>query len=62
MLTLSKKCTIQIGSPIQYLYLKRIKIKGCVLIILISTRHARKIHLACPESIKLWTPQWTATF
>jgi hypothetical protein len=40
---LSKKCTIRIGSPIPYLYLKRIKIGGCVLIILISTRHAKKI-------------------
>jgi hypothetical protein len=28
--------------PIQYLYLKRIKIGGCVLIILISTKPAKK--------------------
>jgi hypothetical protein len=42
MLVLSKKCTTQIGSPIPYLYLKRIKIGGCVFIILISTRHVKR--------------------
>jgi hypothetical protein len=44
------------------LYLKIIKIRGCVLIILISTRHTTKIHSACPESIKSWTLRQTATF
>jgi hypothetical protein len=59
---LSKKCTTQIGSPIPYFYTKRIRIGGSVLIILISTRHAKKIHSACPEIIKLWTPQPVAAF
>jgi hypothetical protein len=53
MLVLSKKCTTHIGSPIPHFYQKIIKIGGCVLIILISTRHAKKIHLAYPEIIKL---------
>jgi hypothetical protein len=61
MLALSKKCTTQIGLPIQYLYLKRIKIRGPVLIILISTKPTTKIRSACPESIKSWTPRQDAT-
>jgi hypothetical protein len=32
------------------------KIGGCVLIILILIRHAKKIPSGCPESIRLWTP------
>jgi hypothetical protein len=55
------KYTTQIGSPIQYMYLKRIKICGCVLIKQISIRHAKKIPLSYPESIKLWTPQTVVT-
>jgi hypothetical protein len=35
---------------------KKIKIKGCVLIILILIRHAKKIPSSFPESIRLWTP------
>jgi hypothetical protein len=53
---LLKKCTTQIGSPIPFLYLKRIKIGGCVLIILILIRHAKKIPSGFPGSIRLWTP------
>jgi hypothetical protein len=33
-----------------------------VLIILISTRHAKKILSNFPESIKSWTPRQAATF
>jgi hypothetical protein len=36
---------------------KRIKIGGCVLIILILIRHAKKI-----ISVKSWTPQLVAAF
>jgi hypothetical protein len=32
MMVLSKKCTTRIGSPILYLYPRKIKIGGCVLI------------------------------
>jgi hypothetical protein len=39
--------------PIPLLYLKRIKIGGCVLIILILIRHAKKILLPYPELIRL---------
>jgi hypothetical protein len=37
-----KKCTTQIGPPIPFLYLKRIKFGGCELIIPILIRHAKK--------------------
>jgi hypothetical protein len=57
-----KKCTTQIHSEIPSLYPKRIKIRGCMLIIQILIRQAGKIPLACPESIRLWTPQPAATF
>jgi hypothetical protein len=56
MPVLLRKCTTQIGSPIQFLFLKRIWIGGCVLIILIIIRHAKKIPSGYPRSIKLWTP------
>jgi hypothetical protein len=36
---------------------KKNMIGGYVLIILISARHAKKIHSACPESNKSWTSQ-----
>jgi hypothetical protein len=49
MLVLSKKCTTWIASLIQYLYPKRIKIGGCVLILLILTKHAKKIRSAYSE-------------
>jgi hypothetical protein len=49
MPTLSKKSTTQIGSQIQCLYQKRIKIGGCVLIMLISTRHAKKYPFDLPQ-------------
>jgi hypothetical protein len=39
----SRKCTTWIGSPIPFLYPKRIKIRRCVLIILILMKHAKKI-------------------
>jgi hypothetical protein len=45
----SKKCTTQIGSPITYMYLKRIKIRGHVLIILISISHAKKFVRPAPN-------------
>jgi hypothetical protein len=57
-----RKYTIQIGLPIPFLYLKRIKIRGCVLIILILRRYAKKIPSGYPGSIKLWTPQPAAAF
>jgi hypothetical protein len=45
-----------------YLYLKRIKTGGCVLIIPILIRHAKMIPLACPKLIRSWTPQPVAAF
>jgi hypothetical protein len=48
--------------PIPFLYLKRIKIGGCVLIIHILIRHVKKIPSACPELIRLWTLQPAAAF
>jgi hypothetical protein len=57
-----KKCTIQIGPPILFLYLKRINIGGCVLMILILIRHAKKIFSGCPGSIRSWTPQLVVAF
>jgi hypothetical protein len=56
MLVLLKKCTTPTSLPIPFLYPKRIKIGGCVLIIQILIRHAKKILSACPELIRLWTP------
>jgi hypothetical protein len=53
MLVLIKKCTTWIVSPILSLYPKIIKIGGCALIMQILIRHARKIPLACAESIRL---------
>jgi hypothetical protein len=50
---LLRKCTTRIGSPISFFYPKRIKIGGCVLIILILIRQA---------TIRLWTPQPVAAF
>jgi hypothetical protein len=41
---------------------KRIKIGGCVLIILILIRHAKKIPSCCPRSIRLWTPDPVVAF
>jgi hypothetical protein len=58
---LLKKCTTRVGSPIPFLYLKRIKIGGCALIILIFVRHAKKTHSGFFGSIKLWTPQSVAS-
>jgi hypothetical protein len=43
----------RIGSPIPSLYPKRINIGGCVLIIQILIRHAKKILSTCPELIRL---------
>jgi hypothetical protein len=60
MSDLSKKCTTQIGLPILSLYLNRINIGGCVLIIHILIRHAKKILSTCPESIRLLTPRSAA--
>jgi hypothetical protein len=57
-----KKCTTRIGYLIPSLYPKRIKIGGCVLIIHILIRHAKKIPSAHPESIRLWTPQPSVAF
>jgi hypothetical protein len=57
-----RKCTTRIDSPIQFLYLKIIKIEGCVLIILILIRHAKMIPSGYPGSIKLWTSQPVPTF
>jgi hypothetical protein len=62
MPVLLKKCTTRIGSPIPSLYPKRIKIGGCVLIIQILLRHAKKIFSAYPESTRLWTPRTVAAF
>jgi hypothetical protein len=62
MLALSKKCTTQIDLSIPYLYLKRIKIGEYVLIILILTRRAKKIHSVYPKLIRSWTPQLTAAY
>jgi hypothetical protein len=59
---LLKKCTTQIGSPIPFLYPKRIKNGGCMLIILILRSHVKKIPPGYPELIKLWTPQPVAVF
>jgi hypothetical protein len=41
---------------------KKIKIGGCVSIIQILIRHAKKIPLGFPRSIRLWTPQLVAAF
>jgi hypothetical protein len=41
---------------------KKIKIEGCVLIILILIRHAKKILLGFPGMIRLWTPQSVVAF
>jgi hypothetical protein len=57
-----KKCTTQIGLSILFLYLKRIKTGGCVLIISILIRHAKKIFSGFPGSIRSWTPQPTVAF
>jgi hypothetical protein len=57
-----KKCTTCIRSPIPFLYPKRIRNGGCVLIIMILIRHAKKIPLGYPRLIKLWTPQPVATY
>jgi hypothetical protein len=56
MLVSLKKCTTPIGLTIPFLYLKRIKIGGCVLIITILIRHAKKIRSGFPGLIRLWTP------
>jgi hypothetical protein len=48
--------------PIQFLYLKRINIGGCVSIILILISHRKKIPSGYPGSIKLWTTQSVAAF
>jgi hypothetical protein len=41
---------------------QKIKIGGCVLIILILIRHTKKIPLSFLRLIKLWTPQPVAFF
>jgi hypothetical protein len=41
---------------------KKIKIGGCVFIILILIRYAKKIPSGSPGSIRLWTPWPVATF
>jgi hypothetical protein len=41
---------------------KRIKIGGCMLIILILIRHAKMIPSGFPGSISLWTPEPVAAF
>jgi hypothetical protein len=46
----------------QYLYQKRIKNEGCLLIVPISTKTAKKIRSASRESIKSWTPWQDASF
>jgi hypothetical protein len=56
------KCTTQISLPISFLYLKRIKIGGCVSIIPILIRHAKKITSGFLGLIRLWTPQSAAAF
>jgi hypothetical protein len=43
MPVLLKNCTTRIGLPILFLYPKRIKNRGCVLIILILIRYVKKI-------------------
>jgi hypothetical protein len=53
MIVSLKKCTTRIGSPIPFLYLKRIKIGGCVLIKLILIRPAKKITPGFPRLIRL---------
>jgi hypothetical protein len=62
MLVSLKKCTTLIDSPIPFLYLKRINIRGCVLIIPILIRHAKKILSDFPGSIRSWTPHPVAAF
>jgi hypothetical protein len=62
MSILLRKCTTRIGLPILFLYLKRIKNGGCVLIIQILIRHVKKIPLGYPRSIKLWTPRLVVAF
>jgi hypothetical protein len=57
-----RKCTTWFGSPIPFLYPKRIKIGGCMFIILIFIRHAKKILVGFLGSIRLWTPQPVAAF
>jgi hypothetical protein len=57
-----QQCTTWIGSPFQFLYPKRIKIRGCVLIILILIKHAKKIPSGYPGMIKLWIPQPVVAF
>jgi hypothetical protein len=42
-------CTTRIGLPIPSLYLKRIKIGECVLIIQIIIRHAKKDTFGLPQ-------------
>jgi mRNA-degrading endonuclease RelE of RelBE toxin-antitoxin system len=44
-----KKCTTKIGLLIPFLYLKRIKIGGCVLIISILIRHTKRFFPASPD-------------
>jgi hypothetical protein len=46
---ISLECTTQIGSPILFLYLKRIKIGVCVFIIPILIRHAKKDPFRLPR-------------
>jgi hypothetical protein len=62
MPVLLRKCTTRIVLSIPFLYQKRIMIRGYVSIIQILIRHARKIPLAYPESIRLWTPQLVVAF
>jgi hypothetical protein len=57
MPVLLKKYTTRIDLPIPFLYPKRIKNGGCVLIILILIRHLKKIPSGYPGSIKSWTTQ-----
>jgi hypothetical protein len=45
-----------LANPVLVPYLKRIKIEGCMLIIQILIRHAKKIPSGYPRSIMLWTP------
>jgi hypothetical protein len=61
-MVLLKKCTTQIGLPILFLYQKRIKNGGCVLIIPILIKHAKKIPFGSPGSNRLWTPRLIAAF
>jgi hypothetical protein len=62
MSVLLTKCTTRIDLPIPFLYPKRIKNGGCVLIIIILIRYVKKIPSSYPGSIKLWTPQLVAAF